>query len=78
MASTEDYITVTFDLDDVESLMAALLVASWHHRRPEDRENANRLYKQVVTAAGSEFFGAALRAQKNVLPGTNLEDGGGR
>ena len=76
MASKEDHLTITFDLLDVESLMGALLVAHWNHRRPEDRENALRLYKQVCAAAGPDFFGAWHRAQNIDGPrGPNPEDG---
>lgn len=76
MASKEDHLTITFDLLDIESLMAALLVATWNHQSPKDRENALRLYNQVCAAAGPNFFGSSDRARELYGPrGTNPEDG---
>lgn len=76
MASTEDYLTITFDLADVEGLMGALLSASWNRRDPEDRATAKRLFNQVVKAAGPNFWGAAYRTEQVDGPrGPGLEDG---
>ena len=56
MASTEDSLTITFDLIDVEILMKSLLVASWNLRDPEEVAAAKRLYDQVVRTAGPNFW----------------------
>ena len=75
MESQEDHLIILFDLLDVEALLSALLVARWNHRRPQDRENALRLYDQVVAAAGPDFFGAWHRAQNSEgLTGTESEE----
>jgi hypothetical protein len=56
MASTEDSLTITFDLLDVELLMKSLLVATWNLRDLEEAAGARRLYDQVVRAAGPDFW----------------------
>jgi hypothetical protein len=76
MASTEDSLTITFDLLDVELLMKSLLVATWNLRDKKEAESAKRLFDQVTRAAGPQFFGAAHRAIETDGPrGTNPEDG---
>jgi len=56
MASTDDSLTITFDLLDVEVLMKCCLTASWNLRDQEERDGAKRLYDQIVRAAGPDFW----------------------
>jgi hypothetical protein len=56
MASTEDSLTITFDLLDVEILMKCLLTSSWNLRDQDERDGAKRLLDQVTRAAGPDFW----------------------
>ena len=59
MASTEDSLTITFDLLDIEILMKCLLTGSWNLRDQDERDGAKRLLDQVTRAAGPDFWKGA-------------------